>query len=71
MKIKLALEEPKRLVYHNYESFNNNYCEEELLSKLNLGNKDCTIFEDNLLIFLIRMHLIRLGVITNHMYPRL
>ena len=71
MKTKLALEELKRLVYHNYESANNDYFEEELSSKLNLDNKDSTIFEDNLLIFLIRMHLIRLGVITNPMYPRL
>ena len=29
MKTKLALEELKRLVYHNYESANNDYFEEE------------------------------------------
>ena len=42
MKTNLALEEPKRLVYRNYESFNNDYFEEELSSKLDLNNKDST-----------------------------
>ena len=47
MKTKLALEEPKRLVYRNFKSFNNDYFEEELSSKLDLNNKDYADFEDN------------------------
>ena len=34
MKTKLTLEEPKRLVYRNFKSFNDDYLEEELSSKL-------------------------------------
>ena len=40
VKTKLALEEPKRLVYHNFKSFNNEYFEEELSIKLDVNNKD-------------------------------
>ena len=29
MKTKLALEEPKKLVYRNFESFNNEYVEDQ------------------------------------------
>ena len=47
MKIKLAFEEPIRLVYHNLKSFDNKYFEEELSSKLDVKNKDCAVFEDN------------------------
>ena len=47
MKTKLSFEEPKRLVYRSFWNFNNNYFEKELLSKLNLSNKDYTTFEDN------------------------
>ena len=47
MKTKLALEEPKRPVYSNFKSFNNNYFEEELSSKLDLNNKDYAVLEDN------------------------
>ena len=47
MKTKLALEEPKRPVYSNFKSFNNNYFEEELSSKLDLNNKDYADLEDN------------------------
>ena len=38
MKTKLALEEPKRLVYRNFKSFNSHYFEEDLSSKLDLNN---------------------------------
>ena len=34
MRTKLTLEEPKRLVYRNFKSFNDDYLEEELSSKL-------------------------------------
>ena len=37
-KTKLALEEPKRLVYRNFKSFNSHYFEEDLSSKLDLNN---------------------------------
>ena len=47
MKTKLALQEPKRLVHHNFKSFNNDYFEEELSSKLDFNNKDYMVFEDN------------------------
>ena len=43
----MTLEEPKRLVYRNFKSFNNEYFEEELPSKLDLNDKDYAIFEDN------------------------
>ena len=45
MKTKLALEEPKRLVY--FKSFSNDYFEEEVSSKLDLNNKDYAVFKDN------------------------
>ena len=44
---QLALEEPKGVVYHNFKSFNNDYLEEELSSKVDLNNKDQAVFEDN------------------------
>ena len=47
MKGKLAVEEPKRLLYHNFNCFNDDYFEKRLPSKLNLNNKDYTVFEDN------------------------
>ena len=47
MKTKLALEEPKRLVYRNFKRFNSHYFEEELTSKLDINNKDYAVFEDN------------------------
>ena len=47
MKGKLAVEEPKRLLYHNFNCFNDDYFEKRLPSKLNLKNKDYTVFEDN------------------------
>ena len=47
MKTKLALEEAKRLVYRNFKSFNSDYFEEDLSSKLDLNNKDEAVFEDN------------------------
>ena len=47
MKTKLAFEEPKRLVYRNFKSFNSDYFEENLLSKLDLNNKYYAVFEDN------------------------
>ena len=51
MKTKLALEEPKILVYCNFKSFNNDYFEEELSSRLHVNNKDYAAFEDNLVNF--------------------
>ena len=48
MTTKLALEEPKRLVYHNFKSFNNDYFE-EFSSKLNLNNKGYMVFEKTVL----------------------
>ena len=51
MKTKLALEEPKILVYSNFKSFNNDYFEEELSSRLHVNNKDYAAFEDNLVNF--------------------
>ena len=51
MKTKLALEEPKILVYCNFKSFNNDYFEEELSSRLHVKNKDYAAFEDNLVNF--------------------
>ena len=48
MKTKLALEEPKRLVYHNFKGFDNEYFEEELLLKFDLNNKDYAVFEDTI-----------------------
>ena len=47
IKTKLAFEQPKRLVYHNFKSFNTEYFEEELSSKLDVNNKDYTAFEVN------------------------
>ena len=47
MKSKLAFEKPKRLVYSNFKSFNSNYFEENLSSKLDLINKYYAVFEDN------------------------
>ena len=47
MKGKLAVEEPKRPLYHNFNCFNDDYFEKRLPSKLNLNNKDYTVFEDN------------------------
>ena len=47
MKGKLAVEEPKRLLYHNFNCFNDDYFEKRLPSKLNLNSKDYTVFEDN------------------------
>ena len=47
MKSKLAFEKPKRLVYSNFKSFNSNYFEENLSSKLDLNNKYYAVFEDN------------------------
>ena len=47
MKGKLAVEEPKRPLYHNFNCFNDDYFEKRLRSKLNLNNKDYTVFEDN------------------------
>ena len=47
MKTKLPLEEPKRLVHRNFQRFNSRYFEEELSSKLDISNKDYTVFEDN------------------------
>ena len=47
MKGKLAVEEPKRLLYHNFNCFNDDYFEKRLPSKLNLNIKDYTVFEDN------------------------
>ena len=52
MKTKLALEEPKRLVYRNFKTFNNDYFEEELSSKLDVNNNDYAVFEDNFVNFL-------------------
>ena len=40
-------EEPKRPLYRNFKSFNNEYFEEELSSKLDDNNKDYASFEDN------------------------
>ena len=39
MKTKLALEEPKGLVYCNFKSFNSDYVKEES-SKFDLNNKE-------------------------------
>ena len=47
MKSKLAFEKPKRLVYSNFKSFNSNYFEENLSSKLDLNNNYYAVFEDN------------------------
>ena len=47
MKSKLAFEKPKRLVYSNFKSFNSNYFEKNLSSKLDLNNKYYAVFEDN------------------------
>ena len=75
MKTKLALEEPKRLVHRNFKSFNDEYFEEELSSKLDVNDEDYAAFEDNVFkMLLINMYLKRkafLRVFTNHMYPRL
>ena len=40
MKTNLALEEPKKLVYQNSKSLNNDYFKEELSSKLILNNQE-------------------------------
>ena len=47
MKGKLAVEEPKRPLYHNFNCFNDDYFEKRLPSKLNLNNKGYPVFEDN------------------------
>ena len=39
METNLALEEPKKLVYQNSKSLNNDYFKEELSSKLILNNQ--------------------------------
>ena len=74
MKTKLALEQPKRLVYRNFKGFDNDYFEEELSSKFDLNNKDYAVFEDNF-VNVLNKHAPtkkkKLGVITNHIYPRL
>ena len=75
MKTKLTLEEPKRLVYRNFKSFNDDYLEEELSSKLAIITTRTTRFlRITWLMFLIYMRLKRqknLWVITNHMCQRL
>ena len=55
MKTKLALEEPKRLVYHNFKSFNGDYIVEDLSSQFDLNNKDNAVFEDNF-IYVLNKH---------------
>ena len=55
MKTKLALEEPKRLVYRNFKSFNGDYIEEDLSSQFDLNNKDNAVFEDNF-IYVLNKH---------------
>ena len=52
MKTKLALGEPKRLVYRNFKSLNNDYFEEELASKLDVNNKDYAAFVGNFVVVL-------------------
>ena len=72
MKTKLALEEPKRLVY--FKSFSNDYLKKRYHQSLILTTRTTRFLRITLLMFLINMHLKRqnfLGVITNHMYPRL
>ena len=59
MKGKLAVEEPKRLLYHNFNCFNDDYFEKRLPSKLNLNNKDYTVLRIILLMLLIKIHLKR------------
>ena len=54
MKNKLALEEPKRLVYRNFKSLITEFLEEELSSKLDANYKDYVAFEDNFANFLIK-----------------
>lgn len=41
-------------MYRNSEKFNNDYFEEELLSKFDLNNKDCTTFKNILANVLIK-----------------
>ena len=55
MKTKLALEEPKRLVYRNFKSFNGDYLEEDLLSQFDLNSKDNAVFEENF-IYVLNKH---------------
>ena len=55
MKTKLALEEPKRLVYRNFKSFNGDYIVEDLSSQFDLNNKDNAVFEDNF-IYVLNKH---------------
>ena len=55
MKTKLALEENKRLVYHNFKSFNGDYIVEDLSSQFDLNNKDNAVFEDNF-IYVLNKH---------------
>ena len=62
MTTKLALQEPKRLVYPKL----NNYFERELSSKFDANNRDYAAFEGNFVNVLINMHLNAQSFSGNH-----